>query len=305
MKEIFLGEFIKQRRLELGLTQGQLCEGICEPMTISRIENGRQTPSRNRINALLQRLGLPDDRYYALLSKNEAEVAGLQREIISCNIRHKTEQGLEKIQALEQIIDKDDRITQQFILRSKVLLGKRDGEYSFNEKLDMLMAAIRLTVPRFDLEEINSFLYSFDEVKVINQITKVYSENGQHKKAVDILSQLLKYVQRHYQNILQSGGYLPLIAHNYAKELGECKRYEDAIEIAELGWKSCVEYGHYQFLPGILAIMAECHYFLGEQEKSIERYCQSYYLYKAIDNKEDCLIIRDEVKKRLNIKFKY
>ena len=94
MKEIFLGEFIKQRRLELGLTQEQLCEGICEPMTISRIENGRQTPSRNRINALLQRLGLPDDRYYALLSKNEAEVAGLQREIISCNIRHKTEQGL-------------------------------------------------------------------------------------------------------------------------------------------------------------------------------------------------------------------
>ena len=59
MKEIFLGEFIKQRRLELGLTQEQLCEGICEPMTISRIENGRQTPSRNRINALLQRLGLP------------------------------------------------------------------------------------------------------------------------------------------------------------------------------------------------------------------------------------------------------
>ena len=50
---------MKQRRLELGLTQEELCEGICEPITISRMENGRQTPSRNRINALLQRLGLP------------------------------------------------------------------------------------------------------------------------------------------------------------------------------------------------------------------------------------------------------
>ena len=47
---------MKQRRLELGLTQEELCEGICEPITISRMENGRQTPSRNRINALLQRL---------------------------------------------------------------------------------------------------------------------------------------------------------------------------------------------------------------------------------------------------------
>lgn len=69
MKNVFLGEYVKQRRLDLGLTQEQLCDGICEPMTLSRLENGKQTPSRNRINALLQRLGLPDDRYFALLSK--------------------------------------------------------------------------------------------------------------------------------------------------------------------------------------------------------------------------------------------
>ena len=68
MREVFLGEYMKQRRLELGLTQEELCEGICEPITISRMENGRQTPSRNRINALLQRLGLPDDRYFATTS---------------------------------------------------------------------------------------------------------------------------------------------------------------------------------------------------------------------------------------------
>ena len=81
MKNVFLGEYIKQRRLDLGLTQEQLCDGICEPMTLSRLENGKQTPSRNRINALLQRLGLPDDRYFALLSKNELEMEALQKEI--------------------------------------------------------------------------------------------------------------------------------------------------------------------------------------------------------------------------------
>lgn len=30
MKNVFLGEYIKQRRLDLGLTQEQLCDGICE-----------------------------------------------------------------------------------------------------------------------------------------------------------------------------------------------------------------------------------------------------------------------------------
>ena len=42
MKNVFLGEYVKQRRLDLGLTQEQLCDGICEPMTLSRLENGPQ-----------------------------------------------------------------------------------------------------------------------------------------------------------------------------------------------------------------------------------------------------------------------
>jgi len=102
---------MKQRRLELGLTQEELCEGICEPITISRMENGRQTPSRNRINALLQRLGLPDDRYFALLSKREEEIAALQKEIIACSVQRDTAHGWELLGQLEQITEPDDHVT--------------------------------------------------------------------------------------------------------------------------------------------------------------------------------------------------
>ena len=77
MRELFLGEYIKQERLKQGITQEQLCAGICEPITVSRMENGKQTPSYNRICAFLQRLGLPDERFFALLSKNELPSCGL------------------------------------------------------------------------------------------------------------------------------------------------------------------------------------------------------------------------------------
>lgn len=295
MQEMLLGAYIRQRREALGLTQQQLCEGICEPVTISRIENGRQTPSRSRAGALLQRLGLPDDRYFALLSKNEMEVSALQAEIVSCNVHGRRERGLELIAKLENIMEADDHITRQFVLRSRVLLG----DYGFEERLDMLLEAIRLTVPRFSVEEIESFLYSFDEIKIINQIGNAYAEAGQHKKAIDVYSRLLRYVQKHNSNITQSTGQLTLVAYNYALELCACRLYEDSIEIAELCRQACVNYGHYQSLPGALHIMAECYHFLGDDEKSQDLYIQAYGIYKAIGNERDLMILKGDVRSQL------
>lgn len=240
MKNVFLGEYIKQRRLDLGLTQEQLCDGICEPMTLSRLENGKQTPSRNRINALLQRLGLPDDRYFALLSKNELEMEALQKEIVACNANHRVEEGFETLKKFEQIADHDDQIAQQFILRSKVLLGRLDQRYTPQEQIDLLMQAIRLTVPRFNLDEIERFFYSTDEIKIINQIGIAYSDDGQNKKAADIYYQLLKYVRKHFEETITSVGILPMVYFNYARVLDLCGRYEDSAECAEEGRKACL-----------------------------------------------------------------
>lgn len=274
MREIPIGAYIRQNREAQGLTQQQLCEGICEPATISRIENGQQTPYRSRLSALLQRLGLPDDRYFALLSPNEIEISSLQAEIVSCGVHGRRERGLELIAKLENIMEADDHITRQFILRSRVLLG----DYGFEEQLDMLLEAIRLTVPRFDLDKIESFLYSFDEIKIINQIGNAYAEAEQHKKAIDVYSRLLRYVQTHNSNITQSTGQLVLVAYNYARELDACQLYKDAIEIADLCRQTCINYGHYQFLPGALHIMAECYHFTGDDEKSRDLYLQAYGL---------------------------
>lgn len=297
MREIPIGAYIRQNREAQGLTQQQLCEGICEPATISRIENGQQTPSRSRLSALLQRLGLPDDRYFALLSPNEIEISSLQAEIVSCGVHGRRERGLELLAELENIMEADDNIIRQFILRSRVLLG----DYGFEEQLDMLLEATRLTVPRFDLDKIESFLYSFDEIKIINQIGNIYAHAGQQKKAIDIYSRLLQYVQQHNSNITQSTGQLTLVAYNYALELDVCHLYQDAVEIAELCRQTCVDYGHYQFLPGALHIMAECYHFMGDDEKSKDLYLQAYGIYKAIGNEHDLLLLKKDVREQLGV----
>lgn len=188
MNVYFLGEYIKKQREKLGLTQEQVCEGICEQVTLSRLENGRQTPSRTRVNALLQRLGLPEDRYYMILTKNELEIEALKKEIIACNALDSAKEGFSKVEQLEKLVNTDDNLEKQFILRSKALLGYLDGRYTKEEKLRMLIQAIGLTIPDFDLEIIGSHLYTVDEMKIINQIAGVYSDMGQKKQLIFTIS---------------------------------------------------------------------------------------------------------------------
>lgn len=316
MREIRIGEYIKRRRQELGLLQKDVCEGICEPATLSRLENGKQTPSRNMVNALLERLDLPADRYFGLLRDNEAEIENLQEDIIALNMAFERSVEPEKtnvkkcayakISELEQLAGEDDKTTQQFILRTKALLGREDGgSYSKDEKLFMLMDAIHLTVPRFDLHHINNFLYCLEEVITINQIAGVYTIHGQHEKAAEIYGQLLEYVRNHYQNILKSRGHLPLVAFNYARVLNLCGRNEEALEAVELGWQACIDYRNYQMLPRIVHTMALIYHDLGNAEKSKELYCEAYYLCKVIDDQRGLFLLQQDAREQYGIEFEY
>ena len=54
-----LGDCIRERRERLGVTQEELCEGICSVPTLSKIENGKQGMRLNQYIAIMERLGLP------------------------------------------------------------------------------------------------------------------------------------------------------------------------------------------------------------------------------------------------------
>lgn len=303
MQNYRLGNYIRQRRQELNLTQAQVCAGICEPVTLSRFENGRQTPSRTRINAILQRLGLPDDRYYALVTPEELEIEALEKEIVACNALKHVNEGFDKISQLEKIVKPDDQITQQFILRSKVLLGGLDKRYSSDERIQMLMQAIQMTIPNFRLSKIEDYLYTLDEMKLVNQIGNAYSLAGDNEKAADIFYRLLQYMRRHLQEMVTSNRMLPLVLYNFARSLDLLERYEESARVARNGKEACIKYGHYQVLHSCLEIEAECDFFLGKKEESAERYREAFYICKVMRYEDDLQIIRNEAQKYLDIIF--
>ena len=303
MRVRYLGEVICQRRKELDVTQKMVCEGLCTPMTLSRFESGQQTPSWDCVAAILQRLGLPDDRYCIQLTRREARLVHLRREVLACcsqfeqtseNERQQARvDALKKLRDLERCIGKSDQINQQFILSIRATLET----YSPQKQLEVLMKAIRLTAPQLDLDELDRCLYSTNEVAILNKIALRHSLCGQFRKAIDIYGQLLKLILKRTPKHSR----LPLIDYHYALCLATENRWEEALEISALGRQSCIEQGNYAVLPGLLHIEAGCCYFMGKTDRSMELYRSTYHIYGAVMDTHNQDILRDEAKAHLNL----
>lgn len=313
MNEFKLGTYIKKRREELKISQEDLCEGLCAVSSLSRIENNQQDPSRNLTKNLLERLGLPKDRFLALWDQKGISTGALLREIRDDMIRYERTAELdrpriresiqEKLAELEQVTDQDNRTIRQFLFAQQAILGGPDGPYAPDEKLAMQLEAIRMTCPKFDPEDFRRGHYSLDETRLINQIAMTYSQLGDKKRAADMYDQLLRYVEKNDRELAGFAGHYCLIAHNYAINLGKGKRYSDSIEIAEKGRRLSINQGSYQFLPGFLAIQAADYYFLGEMEKSKKLYLQAFYIYDAYEDAINREVMRQEMKDYLGIEM--
>ena len=264
-----------------GITEGEAAD-ICSDYKVSAIK-------LTLFDEYAPQEDIPAD---VMLKSAFHEAAGEERELFRADAQ-------KKIKELECIAKKDDVVSRQFLVARKANWIEKSDEYSRNEIMDMLLGAIRLTVPQFDLDEINRCLYSENEISLIIDIAVQYSRSGQRRKAEDILRQLIKMLQKRYPNHIR----LPLAAYNYAIYLCLERRYEESLEIVELGRTTAIKQKHYLSLPGFLHIEAECRYFMGEVGTSEKLYRSAYHIYKAIDDLDNLKILVREAKERLNLTF--
>ena len=150
MSNYHIGQYIKKRREELNVNQDALCYGICDRSTLSRIERGRQEPSYQVLKALLQRLGISENRCQILIGPQEFAIVELQREIVADNVKHDFSAALQKIERLEALFQPEQQpILQQFVLRVRALAGyEKDGQhfdYDCPTQRRMLKQALELT----------------------------------------------------------------------------------------------------------------------------------------------------------------
>lgn len=294
MKAYNIGLFIKKKREEQHIRQEDLCRGICDKSTLSRIERGKQEPSSGILGVLLQRLGINEDQLAVLLGPKDFEISDLQKEIVALNSQKEYEKAAEKIRRLEQLVEPTDKITQQFILRSKALAYFPED---YPASRDLLLQALSLTLPDFDFDHISDYLLGIEEIKILNQLANSYSEAGDRRFAIHIYRQLFEDSRKELFNSEAKVSLFTMLSYNYSRLLGLERRYEEEIEIATLGQQACIKYNKCQLLGGLLLNIACALHELGKTEECKLKLTDSFYAYHLIQDCDSCKLITDYAEK--------
>ena len=275
-----------------------------------RIESGEQQPSLFVASQLLQRLGMDEGVPMLPLGPQDFEISNLQKGK-SFRSTHKSRfaEALEKIARLEKL----SRTTGQSWHSSsscapKALAGyERDGKccpYDYPTQRQMLMKALDMTHPNFDLGKFERCLLSVEDVKSLNQIAITYSETGERRFAIRIYEQLLRYTKRRLFNNEALFSVLPMLCYNYSRLLGRERRYEECIEIAQYGYDLSLKYDKARALGGLLLNIGCSLQKLGKDEEAKKKLMESYYAFVTVKKFNSAQKVKDYMKEVFEIEFK-
>ena len=299
-----IGELIRDTRERRHYSQEELCYGICTASTLSRIENGLQTPGKKILEGLLQRLGIVDRIYNVFLNRQEREGYELEQQLTSCLGNRDFEQAERLAASIEARIQGHRgnsvhlKMEKQYLAFAKVLIEKEKGKKA-EWVLKELLHTIHMTMPDFDGIHIRSRLLTYHEITILNNIGCAYYNLGRVLEGIQLLYGLKEYIESHTLHGDEISDKYPMILQNLSSWLGREGMHKDALKLCQAGIDYCIEYGKLHTFPMLLCNKACALAALEQYDVALEFFAQSIAVFQAI-NQHECA---EQVKKYAMIHY--
>ncbi len=257
-----IGRMICKLRISKGISQEELCRGICSVATLSRLEAGERRPDILVFNALFQRVGKSTDHINILMTLEEFEYFVKRRNIEISMITKNFRQAVEDIKILEnELKKKSQSLQRQDIYRLHALLHIQK-ENNMTEAEKYVHKAILETISDFDTwkkvsqPSITHLWFSESEIQLI--LLYIYIKEYLGDNEVSLLESVIDYIRskitdEKFQNKELSMA-LYLQACFYKKEL----LWEECYECCETAIAAEVKNGTISILFQCLELEMEC-----------------------------------------------
>ena len=120
-----------------GLTQEQLCEGICSVKSLRRAEKGQTDMQRETLKKLLNRLGLSGQMQWSRLITSDRKVIRMAEKLAGYINDRKFSVASKQLESLKSRIDLDIPQNKQYFLEKQALLEFEQGKVTREEFVKM------------------------------------------------------------------------------------------------------------------------------------------------------------------------
>lgn len=264
-----LGEKIRSLRKRARLTQEGLAEGICSPVSISRIENGHQMPSRTVLEALLARLGTNTYQicsvYYQSERQQAFEYAALR--VDGLVLREQLDDASRILAGLRDDAKSSPQNEQTFLLLDADISLRRGDDAQ--EAFDQLSRALRLTRHDLNLDDFRGAELGIREANVIDVMVFALHRLGRDSEASRIGEELLRCLDVYSSTVLLYS----LVKIDLCKNLTYCMdaqhRFAEALYYAKRARELCLGCSEQVCLPEIEFLVAYQQERAGQHEQAV------------------------------------
>lgn len=250
-----IGEYIKEKRQRMGLTQKQLCSGICALPTMSRIESGERLPNREIALQLFQRLGISSEIYFNYTTKTDLEVLDLINQARQSYIVRDTETVKELFLQLKGRYENIAVVEKQFCRLLETVLKIDSNELSYENALLVFEDILRMTCPDYRLDNLPR-LMSFEEITALNNIAICYAHMDRRDISINIYYAMKAYYENYGSGSVEARITLPTMYFNFSNQLGLSGRYDECVRICEDSIKFMLFTGRLRDLAGTMYNLA-------------------------------------------------
>lgn len=225
----YIGDVLRIRREMYGLTQKELCEGICSVRTLRRAEKKEANMQREALGVLLRKLGLSKEFQRARLVTNDREVLRLRKEILICRNNRDFIKCRELLNQIQCRISLEIPENRQYLKDLEASLDWKEGKISNEEFAIREEKALQCTLNTAKLTRIDEIYLTELEILCIRKIISIL-EGAEKRKCIDFLVHLCDQIWKKdtlsdciamYEHIM------PFVA----SDLGNRGEYQIAIEL--------------------------------------------------------------------------
>lgn len=222
-------DVLRIRREMLGLTQEQLCEGICSAKSLRRAEKGQTDMQRETLKKVLNRLGLSGQMQWSRLITSDREAIRMAEELADYINDRKFSVASKQLESLKSRIDLDIPQNKQYFLEKQALLEFEQGKVTREEFVKMEKEALECTLRVENLYRKENVYLTEREIICISNSWKGM-EGKQKRESINLILRLYDYYALN-NGLSQAISVYEIVTEAAVNELGNNGEHVRAEEI--------------------------------------------------------------------------